>query len=150
MKLHGLLVVAAGLLAAAPAPDRDAAAKEELKKLEGAWAAVSATVDGKEVPADELKKIQVVVKGDTYSVLAEGAEAAGGTLSIDPTKSPKTIDATTTKGPNKGKSELGIYELDGDTLKMCFGPVGKGQRPKEFASKQGSGAELSVYKRVKR
>jgi uncharacterized protein (TIGR03067 family) len=59
-----------------------------------------------------------------------------GTQKIDPSKSPKTIDVTMTEGLNKRAVMLGIYEIDGDTLKACFDPQGK-QRPTKFKSAPG-------------
>jgi uncharacterized protein (TIGR03067 family) len=67
---------------------------------------------------------------------------------IDPTKKPKTIDYTMTEGPTKGKTQLGIYELDGDTVKFCFAAPGK-ERPTEFTAAEGSHRTLSVWKRKK-
>src|SRR5262245_3126070 len=42
-----------------------------------------------------------------------------------------------TEGPSKGTVMLGIYEFDGDTLKVCFDAEGK-KRPTEFKSAPGS------------
>jgi uncharacterized protein (TIGR03067 family) len=70
------------------------------------------------------------------------------TQKLDPSKSPKTLDAKVTDGPNKGAVILGIYEISGDTLKVCFDPEGK-KRPTEFKSESGS-QTLVVHKRVKK
>jgi uncharacterized protein (TIGR03067 family) len=70
-------------------------------------------------------------------------------FSIDPTKKPKAIDYVMTDGPTKGKTHLGIYELDGDTVKFCFAAPGK-DRPTEFTAKDGSQNTLSVWKREKK
>ena len=42
---------------------------------------------------------------------------------------------------------LGIYELEGDTFKVCFAAPGKADRPTEFKSAAGSGHRLLVLKR---
>jgi uncharacterized protein (TIGR03067 family) len=42
----------------------------------------------------------------------------------------------------------GIYELDGDTLRMCLAPPGK-KRATKLESREGSGLSLEVWKRVK-
>ena len=52
-------------------------------------------------------------------------------------------------GPNKGKTLVGIYEVKGDELKVCHGDPGA-DRPKEIASKEGSGLSLITLKRVKK
>jgi hypothetical protein len=42
----------------------------------------------------------------------------------------------------------GIYDLEGDTLKLCFArPVQ--ERPKEFTTKSGTAFLVCVYKRHK-
>ena len=69
-------------------------------------------------------------------------------ITIDPSKKPKTIDYQMTDGFTKGKTQLGIYEVDGDTFKSCFGKPGT-ERPTEFTSKPGDGRTLSVWKREK-
>ena len=56
-----------------------------------------------------------------------------GTLKVDPTKTPKEIDAT----DSEGKTILGIYKFDKDQFTVCFAPPDK-QRPKEFSVKVGS------------
>jgi hypothetical protein len=43
---------------------------------------------------------------------------------------------------------LGIYALDGDTLKVCYDPQGQ-DRPKEFKSAADSNVTFAVCKRVK-
>jgi uncharacterized protein (TIGR03067 family) len=55
---------------------------------------------------------------------------------------------TVAEGPNKGAVMLGIYEISGDTLKVCFDPEGK-KRPTQFKSASGS-QTLVVHKRVKK
>jgi uncharacterized protein (TIGR03067 family) len=72
-----------------------------------------------------------------------------GTVTIAPTKKPKTIDATqTSEGNNRGKTTLGIYEIDGNTMDVCSAGF-RTERPTEFSSKPGSGHFLRVYKREK-
>jgi hypothetical protein len=44
---------------------------------------------------------------------------------------------------------LGIYKLDGDTLTICLEARGN-ERPTEFATKEGSVANLIVLKRVQK
>jgi uncharacterized protein (TIGR03067 family) len=69
-------------------------------------------------------------------------------VKLNPTKTPKTIDYEFTDGHDKNKTYLGIYEIEGDTLKDCFAPPGD-ERAKEFAAKVGSNHTLITYRRVK-
>ena len=56
---------------------------------------------------------------------------------------------TVAEGLNKGAVMLGIYEISGETLKVCFDPEGK-KRPTEFKSASGSQTFVNVHKRVKK
>jgi len=49
------------------------------------------------------------------------------------------------------KNQLGIYEMDGDDLKICFARMDSADRPTTFASRA-DGAEyiLAVLKRQKK
>ena len=42
-----------------------------------------------------------------------------------------------------------IYELDGDTFKLCYAAPGE-ERPKEFSAKGANGITLAVWKRAKK
>ncbi len=62
------------------------------------------------------------VKGSEYT-FRHGDVMVEGTHKLDPTtKTPKTIDAVRTSGPDQGKTLLGIYELNDDTYKVCRQP----------------------------
>ena len=127
--------------------DKEAAIQEEVGRFEGSWRFDSMEAEGKAVPVDGFKGIRLVLKGDRFTMVEPNATYRG-TYRVDPTSRPKTIDVMFTEGPEKGKSSCGIYELDGDTYKVCIGLTGK-PRPTEFASKPGSGHVLEVLKRDK-
>ncbi len=52
--------------------------------------------------------------------LRPGGNKDKGTLKIDPAAKPKRITITGTDGPTKGKTMQAIYEIDGDTFKVCY------------------------------
>ena len=122
--------------------------EKELKKFQGTWTFASVEAGGKEAPAAEFKGMTVTFEGDKYTVKKGDEVIQAGTEKLDLSKSPKTIDVAMTEGPSKGTVMLGIYEIDGDTLKVCFDPEGK-KRPTEFKSASGS-QTLVVHKRVKK
>jgi uncharacterized protein (TIGR03067 family) len=147
-----VLVVAAGVLIAADASDD--AVKKEREALKGTWKITSFAADGTKPPTDEqLEKITTTIndKGefkvefDNKGVIEIVVTAE---TTIDPSKSPKTIDFKFTEGPPKGKSALGIYELKDDTLKYCRAAPGQA-RPTEFSAKEGTKQTLVQYKRAK-
>jgi uncharacterized protein (TIGR03067 family) len=145
MKLRLFVLLALGLsVAAAP---KDDAAKADRDKLQGVWTVVSLEVGGKEVGADETKKFKLEFKGDKV-IFTAGDDRHEGTFKLDPTAKPKAIDVMPLDGPDKGKTERGIYAFEGDTLKICGADADK-ERPKEFTTKEGSGRTLVVLKRAK-
>ena len=138
-----------GVIASDARAEEKADVEKELKKFQGIWTFASVEAGGKEVPADALKGVTVTFNGDKYTVKNGDAVIQTATQKPDPSKSPKTLDVTVTDGPNKGTVILGIYEIDGDTLKVCFDPEGK-KRPTEFKTVADSQVTLVVHKRVKK
>jgi len=146
MSIRALMAFSVVLFIAAAAPE--GAAKKELDKLQGTWVGVSGERDGQKLSTDQATRGQLIIKGDRYTVREGDKVTEQGTFKIDPTKKPMTLDVMPTEGEHKGMNMLGIYELEGDTLRACLAPSGK-ERPKEFSSKPGSGQSLYIMKREK-
>ncbi|MEK6299594.1 MAG: TIGR03067 domain-containing protein [Acidobacteriota bacterium] len=135
------------VLVAAASPAQDDASAE-LKKLRGTWRLVDEIDDGTRTPAGEAKKDKLTfdIRGN-WKVESDGKVVGEGTATFDPTKKPKTVDYTLTKGEAAGTRFIAIYELDGDLFKHCG--VLKGTRPSKFSSEPGSGQILTVFRREK-
>jgi uncharacterized protein (TIGR03067 family) len=118
--------------------------KTDEKALQGTWEITDAELAGKKLPKG--KPITLTMEDGKYLVKAESDDK--GTYTLDATKKPKEIDIKGTDGPNKGKTFLAIYELDGDSLKVCYDLAGK-ERPKEFKTTPGTFQFLATYKRKK-
>jgi uncharacterized protein (TIGR03067 family) len=129
--------------------DDQADVQKELKKFQGVWTFESVEAAGQKSPAESLKGLTLVFEGEKHTVKKGEQVLQVGTQKIDPSKSPKTIDVTMTEGPSKGAVMLGIYEINGETLKVCFDETGK-KRPTEFKSPAGSTTFVNVHKRVKK
>jgi uncharacterized protein (TIGR03067 family) len=123
--------------------------KKEMAQLEGEWSMVSGEANGQAMPKETVKSGKRVAKDGETTITIGGQVYFKAKFSIDPTKKPKAIDYTMTEGPTKGKTHLGIYELDRDTVKFCFAAPGQ-DRPTEFTAKEGSQCTLSVWKRDKK
>lgn len=136
------------LLLVTTAPARDDA-KSDAAKLEGTWVMVSGEASGQAMPADLVKTGKRAAKNGETSITFGERVYFKATYTIDPAKKPKAIDYVMTEGPTKGKTHLGIYEIDGDTVKFCFGGPGA-ERPTDFTAKEGSQRTLSVWKRDKK
>jgi uncharacterized protein (TIGR03067 family) len=130
---------------------KEEAVMKDMKMLTGTWTVVSAERDGKKLTDEQIKGISLTIEGTGKTSVRRGDQLLfEGTLAIDPTKKPKTMDSTqTSDGENKGKTTLSIYEVEGDTLKLCSAEPGK-DRPTEFAAKSGSGHFLREFKRDKK
>ena len=122
--------------------------KKDIAQLQGEWSMVSGTADGFAVPDAMLGNSKRVCKGDETTVIVGGQLLMKARFTIDPSKKPKTIDYQMIDGPTKGKKQLGIYELDGDRVKFCFGAPGS-ERPTDLTSKPGDMRTSSVWKRAK-
>lgn len=122
-------------------------AQQDLKNLTGTWQAVSVERAGEAVPQAEVAKVRLIVEGKDY-IFKTGKQTIEGTHRLDPSKDPKMIDAVRTKGPDKGMTLHGIYELDRDTFRVCFSAPEKA-RPSEFRTGGEGGLRLFVFKRVK-
>src|SRR5262249_50519962 len=113
-------------------------------------------VGDKEAGAEE-SKFRMVIDGDKLTAYLGEEKITAGTIKLDASKKPRHIDLSAEKGgPTKGPS-LGIYEIDGDTLRMMLGSEmerefdGKkefvpSKRPKDFSDKS---EPVMTFKRVK-
>jgi uncharacterized protein (TIGR03067 family) len=128
-------------------PFAPAAENDDAKKLSGTWKAASAELAGNAFPENVTKSITLVIDGEHYKVTV-GDRPDEGTARLLPDKSPKAMDITGTKGPNKGRTFLAIYELKGDTLKICYDLSGK-KRPEEFKTQPQTMLFLVTYQREK-
>lgn len=125
----------------------DEAVKIDREHMAGTWRVISYEKDGKKTPAEQLEKTRSIFGADgTAMVQRDGKVIAKGNIKIDPTKRPKQSEATYTEGELKGKTVLGIYEVDGENMRICFSLPGK-ERPREFSSKPDSAHVLITYKR---
>jgi uncharacterized protein (TIGR03067 family) len=129
MRHTALVLVMAATLHAADGPGE--AAKGDREKLHGVWLATELTEGGKKVPAEGVR---IEFKGNKITLAAKGQAAVTGMYTIDPGKTPATMDITF---ENDGKKVTvpAIYGLKGDDLKLCHPllPQGEGWvRPKAF------------------
>ncbi len=138
-----------GLVAVTVSPslaEEKEAVKKDMAALQGEWSMVSGSADGQPMPDEMRKQMKRICKGDEATTMMGTQVFLKAKIVIDPSKKPKTIDYQMTEGFTKGKRQLGIYEVDGDTFKSCFGKPGA-ERPADFTSKPGDGRTLSVWRR---
>jgi uncharacterized protein (TIGR03067 family) len=149
MKSFAALLLLASVSYVAPLPDAsadDKAADQELAKLKGTWKIVSYEKDGVQADANALDALPTLTFDGRKYTWSDGEE--GSIEAIDPTKKPKSIDYKAKDEDGKDRTDLAIYDLDGDTFRDCISAGGQ-ERPKEFTAKKGTGNTLVTYKRVK-
>jgi uncharacterized protein (TIGR03067 family) len=128
-------------LAVSTSAGQDKAGTSDKDKFQGAWSVSSSTKDGKEMPADKIKGVKIVFEGD--KVLVKSADKdEEASYKLDSSKKPKQFDLTL-----PGEMLPGIYDLDGDTLKIALGE--NKMRPKDFNGKDDSNILVLVLKRDK-
>ena len=117
----------------------------ELEKLQGTWKIVALEVEGAKMGEHMFKESKILVKGTRFNTISMGATYAG-TVVVDALSTPKRLDLVFSEGPHQGSSALAIYEVVGDTWKMCMGFAGK-DRPEAFVSTAKSGHALETLQR---
>lgn len=141
--MYTVLTLAVTLFLAADKP-----LKSDLDSLQGTWTMVSMETEGHEVAPENVADKTAVYKGNRLTLFAGDTARRRGIVTLDPDRSPKAINTWDQDGPFTDHTVPGIYELDGDTLKVCFAQPGE-ERPKKFTSKEGTGFIYCVYKRKK-
>ena len=146
MKVKALFVLVVALCVAADKPKVDA--KAELKNLQGTWEMVGLEVNGETVPEKKLEGTTLVIKDDKYTVKVKD-NSHETTIKIDPTKDPKAIDMYFPNGTELPKLSKGVYELDGDTFKVCRHQTPGEDRPSQIGSSPNTNLFVVTWKRKK-
>lgn len=136
------IFVALLLLAAGRAADKPAKGKGGLDKLEGAW--------------DRDGQVWVISGDEIVEYDSARGMTKKGKVRLDSSKKPKQIDIEFTSIA-KGRSMIpmhGIYEVEGETLKLClsstYSPRTESSlpRPSEFEAVQGVSQVLTFQRRA--
>jgi len=137
-----LAMVTFGLLLVTDAAGGD---KKEKETIQGVWKVISVERLGERIPEADVKDFGFTFgpEGDKYR-WAAGKFSEEGKYKVGLEGKLKTIDLDIQTGEDKGKLQLGIYQLDGDMLKICFAKAGGKDRPTEFATKKDSRGFLLV------
>lgn len=124
---HCLTIALTMLMAVAATAADNNANKKAPEKLQGIWDVVGIEAAGRAAPENYIKGKQFVVKGNKISLPGKDPRP----FKIDAAAKPTAIDIT---GSDNFQSLKGIYELKGDSLKLCFSQSTKAKRPKDFAT----------------
>jgi len=148
------LIAAAVFLVVTASPSKVVAdlpkkVEEGSKKLAGTWKVVSIERDGKET-GETFKGAEWVFTETTLAARFPGEGVAKFAYQVRKADRVGTIDLEVVEsardgGPRK-RVYMGIYSVEGDTLKICFTASGM-ERPKELATRAESGKTLFILKR---
>src|SRR5438132_3590562 len=108
--------------------DNDDLTRKEYARLAGVWRFALVEVEGKRQPDVPFATNKMILSKDGHYVVGQGPRVTRGTLKLDPAKNPKHYNPTIMTGRLQGLTVPGIYELDGDTLRICF-PLRNKERP---------------------
>jgi uncharacterized protein (TIGR03067 family) len=133
------------LLLALPVVSQGDEARTDNAKLQGTWKLVSLEAGGQPAPPEIVARLRLVFRNDTVTLTPGEPGFTNYTFKVDPTTRPPSFDMTPADGKHKGKTNKGIYSLNGDDLKICFNR--DKARPREMNTK--SGSVLYVLKREK-
>jgi len=108
------------------APPSADAVKKAVDQIQGTWQIV--TFNGQDAPAGV--DVHLTFTGDKYEQWANGTVEERGTFKVNPATKPASIDLSIAEGSDAGKLQLGLYEINGETLSISFSAPGDPVRPK--------------------
>jgi uncharacterized protein (TIGR03067 family) len=135
------------VVCAAPAADAPVAAADPA--LSGEWIVQSAEYRG-EKNADPVGD-KFTFAADKITVNHKQGKSDTAAYRVDAKANPKEIDLTPLdeSGGDAAKAMLGIYEVEGQTLKICMNDRAGGLRPTKFNPGKWSNCVLLTLKRAK-
>ena len=135
---------------------------KDLELLKGTWNIDTMEWGGKSLPKELMNGYKFVFAGNKLTwkgaigMMSKSGKvtAIDGTFppcdfKINPGKEPKEIDITL-QLKQGDKTLLGIYEIKGDTLKVCNFGSKTGKRPAEFSTKDDRNIAYIVLTRAKK
>jgi uncharacterized protein (TIGR03067 family) len=147
ISIVAITILTLGLLGRAAAVTPEQRLKREQEKLAGVWRVTGMQVNGTILPARQVPDLKLTFKDGKFTVRLGKEKPQEGTYKIDPSKKPKTIDIINGKtDKEKDKDQVGIYELIGNSLRICACPVGS-ERPTDFTTNDKPGYTVLILKR---
>jgi uncharacterized protein (TIGR03067 family) len=108
---------------------------------------VAAVFNGAPMPDQLVQWCRRTTRGDVTRVVAGANLMLEARFTLDTSDDPWPIDYVNLSGSNKGKTQLGIAELAGESLQICMAPPGA-PRPNDFASTAGDKRSFTIWRHV--
>lgn len=123
--------LAAGMWLMGNALGADDPVQQEMKQFQGSWHAVAVQhADGSPAMTEEVLATRLIVEGNKFTLINKQMNVSG-TFTVNPTRSPKAINAVLKSARGPDVTLLGIYATKGGARKSCFALPGK-ERPTRF------------------
>ncbi|MEO6239253.1 MAG: TIGR03067 domain-containing protein [Vicinamibacterales bacterium] len=117
------IALAASIAAQEPRPPAG------IEALQGVW--VITSINDQSAP-EGSPEMTLTFTGDKYHQTLGGEVNERGSITIDDSKKPVSIDFIIAAGTDTGKTQLGIIEVTGDLVRASLDLPGAGQRPADF------------------
>lgn len=117
-----------------------------LAQLQGTWRVVSLEIDGAPIPSTAFQQARVEVAGNRFVSRGMAADYSGE-VSVDDAASPAKFTLTFVTGPEAGRANYGIYEIDADRWRFCLQMTGAAA-PQAFVTTPGSNCALQTLERT--
>jgi uncharacterized protein (TIGR03067 family) len=121
----------------------ESAQEHDVSTIQGTWQVTYSEDSGRIAPQEMLRELRFVI--DEHTLTTEiGGRKSVSTYKLDPSTNPKSTDLI-----ENGRTKQAIYDLVGDTLRICIAESGE-QRPTAFDSQPNSANDIVlILKRVK-
>lgn len=114
---------------------------DELKAMAGEFEVAKYMTNGIDTSPEDLKKLKVLRREDGTWSLTIGTQETTYADKLNPKTLPREVDITITSYEQMPTC-LGIYEREGDLIRICFALPGNEVRPKTFTAEKGSNCSL--------
>ncbi len=141
------IVIASCLIFSWVAPARADLSMNDFRQLQGSWTLMYAEQNGMQFSYDVSGLGRLFVRGNRYTLGPQTPGGATGKFALNGSRWPRQIDFTPMTGPHSGQTLYGIYEILGDTHKVCFAAPGQ-PRPTNFSTMPGTGQMNYVWLRT--
>jgi uncharacterized protein (TIGR03067 family) len=131
----------------APEASKPHSAEQDLGGIQGTWKLIAMEANGRQAPPETVAVMKLNFTGDTLTFTPGEPGFTHFEYVLDPTVSPAGFAMTHADDPKKGQTSNGIYWLEGDRLKICFGKADR--RPDELTARAGSGQMMYSLQREK-
>jgi uncharacterized protein (TIGR03067 family) len=118
----------------------------DLAALQGRWKVADLEVGGTKMPVSMFPDAEVSVDGDTFTSTGMGS-VYSGKLTLFEQSDAKTFSLAFTQGPEAGNANHALYELSGNTWRLCLDMKG-GPAPQTFATTAANGYALETLTRI--